>query len=417
MRICMGVLLAWCGLAAAADVEVQPGDTLSDLARRHGVSIAELRRYNGISGDLLWAGDRVELPPQATCEVQPNERLSELARRHGTDLGSLMRVNGLGGPTVNPGTRLILPDGTAAEHLVQVGDTLYDIALRYGVSVEALVNLNDLEGEVIHPGQRLRLQGASAPSVTEAEVIVQPGDSVWAIARSHDLEVADLLERNGLGARAVLRPGDRLQLPIHGSHVADTGAAAVREIVVAPGDTLSRLARRHGTSVAALVSANGLQGNRILAGQRLRVLPGNELAPAALEATPLGAPRDLLWPVGGVVTSRFGYRSLRVNGSNFHNAIDIDGVTGDPVRAAASGTVSFAGRRGSYGRLVTIRAGEIEYRYAHNSELLVRTGDRVAAGQVIARVGNTGLSFGDHVHFEVRVRGRPVDPTPLMSTR
>ena len=413
----VALLFLWTGGAAAAGVEVRPGDTLSALAQRHGVSVADLRRSSGVSGDLVRVGDRLELPPRATCEVRPGDSLAALAQRHETDLGTLMRANGLGSPVVNPGTRLELPNSVPAEHLVRAGDTLYDIALEYGVSVEALVAINGLEGEVIRPGQRLRLRGASTPATTEVEVVVQPGDSLWAIARTHDLEVADLLERNALTASAVLRPGDRLRLPVHGQHVASTGAAAVREIVVQPGDTLSGLARRHGTTVAALVSANGLRGSRILVGQRLRVLPGSELAPAALEAVPPGAPRGLIWPVGGVVTSRFGYRSLRVNGSNFHNALDIDGVTGDPVLAAAAGTVSFSGTRGSYGRLVTIRSGAVEYRYAHNSELLVRAGDRVSAGQTIALVGNTGLSFGDHVHFEVRLAGRPIDPAPLMQPR
>lgn len=415
--ICISAAFACSSLATAADVEVRSGDTLTALARRHGVTVADLRSRNDIAGDLLRVGTRIALPPEATCEVRPGDRLEELARRHGVDTASLMRANGLDAPIVNPGARLVLPGAVAEEHLVQVGDTLYDVALRYGVSVEALISINELDGEVIHPGQRLRLRGASAPTVTETEVVVQPGDTVWQIARSHDLDAADLLERNGLTADAVLRPGDRLRLPVHGSHISDTGAADVREVTVRLGDTLWSIARRYGTSVAALISANGLQDDRVVAGQRLRVLPGNELAPATLEAVPAGSPRNLGWPVKGVVTSRFGYRSLRVNGSNFHNAVDIDGVTGDMVRAAAPGTVTFSGVRGSYGNLVTVRAGDVEYRYAHNSELLVRAGDRVSAGQEIARVGNTGLSFGDHVHFEVRVRGRPVDPLPLMSGR
>ena len=415
--ICISAAFAWSSLATAADVEVRSGDTLTALARRHGVTVADLRSRNDIAGDLLRVGTRIVLPPEATCEVRPGDRLEELARRHGVDTASLMRANGIDAPIVNPDARLVLPGTAVEEHLVQVGDTLYDVALRYGVSVEALISLNELDGEVIHPGQRLRLRGAPAPTVTETEVVVQPGDTAWQIARSHDLDAADLLERNGLTTDAVLRPGDRLRLPVHGSHISDTGAADVSEVTVRSGDTLWSIARRYGTSVAALVSANGLQDDRVVTGQRLRVLPGNELAPATLEAVPAGSPRNLGWPVRGVVTSRFGYRSLRVNGSNFHNAVDIDGVMGDMVRAAAPGIVTFSGVRGSYGNLVTVRAGNVEYRYAHNSELLVRAGDRVSAGQEIARVGNTGLSFGDHVHFEVRVGGRPVDPLPLMSGR
>jgi len=79
--------------------------------------------------------------------------------------------------------------------------------------------------------------------------------------------------------------------------------------------------------------------------------------------------------------------------------------------AAAAGVVTSAGRAGGYGNLVKIdHGGGVETRYAHASLLLVRAGQRVERGQLIARVGSTGLSTGPHLHFEVRVGGQPVDP-------
>jgi len=118
------------------------------------------------------------------------------------------------------------------------------------------------------------------------------------------------------------------------------------------------------------------------------------------------------WPTAGRVESGFGMRvhpSTRVR--RLHAGVDIGAPTGTPIVAAAAGVVRFAGVSGGYGNLVELdHGGGSETRYAHASALLVRTGQRVERGQLIARVGSTGLSTGPHLHFEVRVGGQPVDP-------
>ena len=114
----------------------------------------------------------------------------------------------------------------------------------------------------------------------------------------------------------------------------------------------------------------------------------------------------LMWPLDGPVTSGFGPRWGRS-----HQGIDIDGVTGDPVVAAAAGEVIFAGPYAGYGNAVAIDHGDgLRTLYAHLSAFGVRKGNIVAKGQVIGLVGCTGHCFGDHLHFEVLVNGVPVDP-------
>jgi len=112
------------------------------------------------------------------------------------------------------------------------------------------------------------------------------------------------------------------------------------------------------------------------------------------------------------VTSDYGPRNTGIEGaSTFHNGIDLAASYGTPIYASAAGQVSFSGSSGGYGLLVKIKHdGGVETRYGHCSTLLVSSGEYVEKGQVIALVGSTGTSSGNHVHFEVRINGEPVDP-------
>ena len=114
-------------------------------------------------------------------------------------------------------------------------------------------------------------------------------------------------------------------------------------------------------------------------------------------------------PVSGIITSRFGNReSIRSYG---HTGLDIAAPAGTPIKATADGDVIFSGYSGGYGYVVKISHGNgIQTYYGHCSELYVSTGDTVEAGDVIAAVGSTGNSTGNHLHFEVRVNGEVVNP-------
>jgi len=114
----------------------------------------------------------------------------------------------------------------------------------------------------------------------------------------------------------------------------------------------------------------------------------------------------LIWPVNGPVTSPFGYRWGRL-----HAGIDIGVPYGTPIHAAAAGRVVIAGWVGGYGNYTCVdHGGGLATCYAHQSSLAVGVGASVSQSQVIGYVGNTGHSFGPHLHFEVRINGTPVDP-------
>ena len=118
------------------------------------------------------------------------------------------------------------------------------------------------------------------------------------------------------------------------------------------------------------------------------------------------------------ITSGFGYRRDPFTGAAaMHKGLDFRGHIGTPIHAAADGVVSFVGQIRGYGNVVEIRHGNgLVTRYAHMSKFKTKRGTRVAAGDVIGLIGNTGRSTGPHLHFEVRVNGRAVNPRPFLES-
>lgn len=118
------------------------------------------------------------------------------------------------------------------------------------------------------------------------------------------------------------------------------------------------------------------------------------------------------------ISSGFGYRSDPFTGGGaFHPGLDFKGPSGAPIFAAAQGVVSFAGIRSGYGNCVEVDHGQgLVTRYAHMSRIEARPGERVGPGVEIGKIGSTGRSTGPHLHFEVRIADRPVDPRPFLET-
>ena len=160
-----------------------------------------------------------------------------------------------------------------------------------------------------------------------------------------------------------------------------------------------------------LQSLDQLQGEFDRSGRQLTVLEAM-LYDQQLELAAIPSGR----PSKGYITSGFGTRNDPIRGGLAHHlGIDFDANKGDPVLAAAGGVVRFAGVKSGYGQVVEVDHGNgYSTLYGHNSRIVVRAGDIVRPGQTLARAGSTGRSTGPHVHFEVHVNGRPVNPRKFL---
>lgn len=222
---------------------------------------------------------------------------------------------------------------------------------------------------------------------------VEKGDTLSGIASKFGLSVSRLAAVNGLSDRDRIFAGQVLRLPV-----------AVLTHRVSEGETLSEIAGRYGTDMEAIARCNNIENsNLIFAGMQITIPVAGDRPRAVARSLPVG---ELPWPVTGWISSPFGIRDGRP-----HEGLDIAAGAGEPIKAVRGGRVIFAGPRGTYGLTVILDHGNgLTTLYAHCSRLLVREGDGVTAGQIIAEVGSTGRSTGPHLHLEVRLDGIPYDP-------
>lgn len=193
-----------------------------------------------------------------------------------------------------------------------------------------------------------------------------------------------------------------------------TPALAARTYTVRAGDTVYRIARANALSIDALRAANpALRLSEVLqVGQRLTLPDANVRTSGENRAVVKGTGLSVGWltPVVGVLTTPFlGVKSR-------HPGIDLAAPVGTPIKAARAGVVreaKFDEKWGWGGTVVLDHGDGFTSRYSHNSAILVKPGDRVGAGQVIARVGSTGHSTGPHLDYRVYKDGVPVDPAAL----
>ncbi|MCG8506063.1 MAG: peptidoglycan DD-metalloendopeptidase family protein [Sphingomonadales bacterium] len=256
---------------------------------------------------------------------------------------------------------------------------------------------------------RQKPQTAKSGAIT---VTVARGDTVYALGRRYGATPRAIIESNNLRAPFTLRPGQRLRIPAAQMHV------------VRAGETSYGISRRYGVDLAVLTRSNGIRPPYTLAiGQELKI-PGRAAVASVARSTPVARPsstppprsgRGFAWPADGPVISRFGPKP----GGLHNDGINIKVPRGASVKAADAGIVAYAGDElEGFGNLILLRhAGGWVTAYAHNDRILVRRGERVERGQVVARAGTTGNAIEPQLHFEIRKGVRAVDPLRYLSRR
>jgi murein DD-endopeptidase MepM/ murein hydrolase activator NlpD len=255
---------------------------------------------------------------------------------------------------------------------------------------------------------------AMPASVVATDVhIVQPGESLTGIARKRGVAVAVLARANNIQPYAKVAAGDRLTIP--GGHpVAPRQVQAQARLQPQPQlqaqaqyqQPAPQIAQPRTISVDKVGSVP-VQNARV-ATQEVEK-PENVVA----AAEPAGAVPSFRWPVKGRVIAGFGPKT----GGAQNDGINLAVPEGTPVKAADDGVVAYAGNElKGYGNLVLIRhANGFVSAYAHASELLVKRGDTIKRGQVIAHAGQTGNVTSPQLHFEIRKGSTPVDPAQYLS--
>ncbi len=331
---------------------------------------------------------------------------------------------------------------------VRAGDTLSKIAIRHEVPTKSVIALNNSEPPyLIHSGQRVKI-----PYFKHHQV--RAGETLYAISRVYEVEMGEMVHFNFLEAPYTLSPGSVLKVPQKGHAEIQVASKNVKIYTVTrptPVQPTERIVlqpppviRTNKDLVAGTLKAPVKAEKKPIAiakqprekvitqpvivsapPEKEVVLGGTEIASAdlpplprnrySIKQPPLRDGKAFHWPVRGKVLSAYGKKK-----NGFHNdGINIKVIPGAPVKAAENGIVSYVGNEmRSFGNLILIsHADGYVTTYGHNAQILVRKGDVVHKGDIIARAGATGDVQIAQLHFEIRKEGAAVDPSRLLARK
>jgi murein DD-endopeptidase MepM/ murein hydrolase activator NlpD len=354
--------------------------------------------YTGSKGDVTGSIVAPPPPPTWTWEggtpvtVEPGETLEIIAHRHGVPASAIMQANHINSPAmVRPGMHLVIPRYHAGP-VAAAAAPLSSAEPRYTSSVAAPVG---------PPRTAL-----AAPSSVH---VVQPGETLNSIARLYNKPVLVLAKTNNIPPTTMVRVGDRIIIPDVRQQPRPALAAApvaAPALASAPPRTQPAYTQSSGPNLAAQESQLSA---RVAAPTATQQVPAEDSTGKTASADQPG----FRWPVRGRVIQAFGPKP---------NGLQNDGINlavpeGTPIKAAEDGVVAYAGNElKGYGNLVLVRhSNGFVTAYAHASDILVKRGDSVKRGQVIAHSGQTGNVTSPQLHFEIRKGATPVDPAQYLN--
>lgn len=333
------------------------------------------------------------VPPRSVAAARPagnttiivgtSDTLEILAQRYHTTPAAILAANGYKGPrTLSPGQSLIIPHPAtvaAAQAPAPVGAApVASVPAAKPVAVMA------------------------APASVH---VVNPGETLASIARHNHITVAELARANNIDASAKLKLGSRLSVPSKvAAAAAPAPAAPVGMVATAPAVTTLPATNTKVATAVPQQSARLAQANP----------PAEEVeTQAAKPGEATGALPTFRWPVRGKVITGYG---AKTNGKS-NDGINLAVPEGTPIKAAEDGVVAYSGNElKGYGNLILVRhSNGYVTAYAHASELMVKRGDTIKRGQIIAKSGQSGEVGSPQLHFEIRKGSQPVDPLQFLS--
>jgi murein DD-endopeptidase MepM/ murein hydrolase activator NlpD len=348
---------------AGLHVKVGKGDTLAGLSRRYGVPVETIMGANDLSDGRLHIGQELVIPgAKAQQSAQAGVKAEQTAE-------------------AKP------PAPTGETYKVEKGDTPHSIAEKLGVSEQALIARNKLRASSLHIGQVLAVPAKTAQDVAAD----QPTPDTSTEPQVHKVKTTTITVP-GASPSGQASPGQGTSLAEDEANQANPAKAKGKP---------DQKAKPATGDAATSPEVTGEGSGRVATNEQLPTpdpMSGNSFR----------------WPVKGRVISEFG---AKPDGGH-NDGIDLAVPQGTAVMAAENGVVAYAGNElKGYGNLVLIRhANNWVSAYAHNEEILVKRGDKVRRGQVIAKAGASGTVSQPEVHFELRKGSRPVDPTKFMSS-
>jgi murein DD-endopeptidase MepM/ murein hydrolase activator NlpD len=309
--------------------------------------------------------------------------------------------------------------------IVGTNDTMEGLSQRYGVTTAEILKVNGYKGpRALQPGQQLiippRAVAAAAPVATAPKAVavaapvaappsvhvVNRGDTLMSIAHRNHVPVAELAKANGIDANSKLKLGQKITVPGAKSAAAPVAAQPAQVAAAQPGAVAAP-----ATKMAAVEPAKEKA--------RLAQATTTPEAAAAVTETPVktaeatGALPTFRWPVRGRVVTGYG---AKTNGKS-NDGINVAVPEGTPVKAAEDGVVAYSGNElKGYGNLILVRhSNGYVTAYAHASELLVKRGETIKRGQIIAKSGQSGEVGSPQLHFEIRKGSSPVDPLQFLN--
>ncbi len=371
-----------------------------------------------------------------TYTVKSGDTLFDIAFKHNISVSEFLKINNISDYNtynLKQGAKLYVPNSSISKstitYTVKSGDTLSEIAQRQGMSLSELYSINGInQSHVLKVGEKLKVYSTSSSSNSNSSssstasknivtYTVKSGDTLSEIAQRQGMSLSELYSINGINQSHVLKVGEKLKLYARITPTAQTTTEKhVITYVVKSGDSLLQIALRENMSLDALCKLNNIaDANKhvLKVGDKIKIekIITKTTSTSTNSSATVYPKADFAWPYRGNVTEGFGKNDKSIG----NNGINISGKVGDNIYATLDGNVDYVGKVRGFGDVVIVKhKNDYSTIYAHLSESKLKAGDNVSKNDVIGKIGDSGFTDKNELHFKIFYKGQPVDPMKVL---